>query len=240
MRRAAIILAFITIPILPVPQQAQIHGTVQGMILSHDSSGIPGAAFHLLGTTLGRITRPDGTFLLGRILAGKYQARVYARQKKECFMEITVNAGDTADITIILQDSLIHSDTIRARRIIRPGPVGTIHRIDGSELLPADTAERSPSAIDTNGAAFFFRESLHTKRGSPFPGTSPHNAGYPIIHSRYNRTSSYALRKTDSRSSGGLFISAHLPLSLSIVIIRPVSVKIRFIPYFNGSCLHIS
>lgn len=157
MIKSLILLAALLFPALPGSRQTQIHGVVQGRILDKDSTGIPGASFHLLGTSMGRVTKPDGSFLLGNVPAGEYRVRVYARMKAERFVDITVCPGDTTRVTVILPDSLIVSDTIRRRPIIDSGPVGRIRRIDRSELLPTDTGRETTPAIDTSGSTFLPR-----------------------------------------------------------------------------------
>ncbi len=100
--------------LLPLSLYAQTRGNIRGRVLNRETgSPLEGTNVMLVGTVLGASTDPSGKFTIRRILPGSYILHISMMGfKTETLKNIMVQPGETTDIVIRMDETVVVSDPL--------------------------------------------------------------------------------------------------------------------------------
>lgn len=125
----------ITVPIGTSEAAAQELGTITGTVTASTGSPLTGAAVTIVGTQRGTLTRADGTFELSGVPVGTQTVRASSLGYSTEEMEVNVQAGSPATVTLILQ-----AQAVELEGVVAVG-YGTQQRINLTGAVAAVNAE---------------------------------------------------------------------------------------------------
>ena len=94
------------------PVRAQSTGSVAGQVLDESGRALPSAQVGIAGTPLGRLTDANGRFSFARVPAGPRTVEVSFIGYESRQADVTVQAGETAELTVTLPTSSVELDAI--------------------------------------------------------------------------------------------------------------------------------
>jgi len=135
------VLAFVLAALLPAALAAQGTGTVSGRVVQEGTQQpIAAAQASILGLRIGAITNDDGTFRIINVPAGAQQLRVTQIGLKPHTQPVTVTAGDTVRVDVVMTRAALELD-----QIVVTGTVGNARQREVGNSIAVVNPALSPT-----------------------------------------------------------------------------------------------
>ncbi len=150
--------------LMPAALWAGIYGTLTGKVTDENGKPLPGATVMLEGTSLGAVTRADGTYRIVKIPAGTYTvvARMIGRQ--EARKTVRISADAIEELNFVLREKALQTKevVVTARRLVDNTRVGAMTDFSSEDLtsIPRETVQATvilTPGVLAAGTGFYIR-----------------------------------------------------------------------------------
>lgn len=161
--------AFVALLVGAAPVMAQDTGSIAGLVRSDAGEPIPGAQVSVVGTNLGTLTQENGRYLIRQVPAGTHQVQVDLIGYGSATREVTVAAGQTVTLNIMLT-----SEAIALEEIVVTGVSGaTVKAKVPFDITTMDAADMPVPAVDAGSLIKGKVAGATVHQGSGRPGSAP-------------------------------------------------------------------
>ena len=132
---------------VPIPLCAQSNGTIRGRVLESGSNRpVASAQVNIEGTTRGALTDAAGRFELTEVTPGTHTLQVQSLGFTQASQQVTVAAGQTAEVTFELSVSAVSLDEI----VVTGTAVAASKRTLGNSITTVDASQITQQTAVTN------------------------------------------------------------------------------------------
>lgn len=148
MKHRLAVLIFVLASLLSPAVQAQATGSIAGRVTSAAGTPVPRAAITLVETNQATTTNAEGAFRFDNLVAGTYHIAVEAPRLGASVAEIEVEAGQAAQLTVIV-DQAVHREEIVVTAT--PGGRGSSEVVQPVNVLTSEELQgrRQPTLGET-------------------------------------------------------------------------------------------